>query len=97
MDENQFITYKILCCTFLLGLVNKGRSPNSKLKSYYQQAILEENNEHDMKELTEKLKVRGGQDQLLMFLTGPTGARKNHYVQSDANILILSFDWHNLE
>ena len=36
MDEKQYITHKILCCTFLLGLENEGHDPNSKLKSYLQ-------------------------------------------------------------
>jgi len=39
MDEKQYITYEVLCCTFLLGLVNEGSDSNSKLQACLQKAI----------------------------------------------------------
>ena len=77
MDEKQYVTYEIICCTFLLGLVNEGRDPNSKLKSHLQQALAEKEDERDMNYLIEELNARGGQEQLIMFLTGPAGAGKS--------------------
>lgn len=77
MDMKQYVTYEILCCTFLLDLVNEGNDPHSRLHSCLEQAISEDDDKKSMKELTEELKVRGGKDQLLMFLTGPAGAGKS--------------------
>ena len=66
-----------MCCTFLLGLVNESNNPNSLLSLYLKQAILSTDSESDTEELVAELKVRGGQDQLIMFLTGPAGAGKS--------------------
>ena len=76
MDEKQYVAYEVICCTFLLGLVNDGNNPHSLLTSYLRQAISSTDDERDMEQLVEELKVRGGQEQLLMFLTGPAGAGK---------------------
>ena len=81
LDDKQYIAYEIICCTFLLGLVTDGRDPDSALRAYLQQAIAPEDDERDMNKLTEELKVRGGHDQLLMFLTGPAGAGKSEAVK----------------
>ena len=77
MDEKQYVAYEVICCTFLLGLVNDGNNPHSLLTSYLRQAISSTDDERDMEQLVEELKVRGGQEQLLMFLTGPAGAGKS--------------------
>jgi len=77
VDEKQYVTYEIMCCTFLLGLVNQSNNPNSLLSLYLNQAILSTDSESDTEELVAELKVRGGQDQLIMFLTGPAGAGKS--------------------
>ena len=29
MDEKQYVAYEVICCTFLLGLVNECNNPNS--------------------------------------------------------------------
>ena len=81
MDEKQYITYEIVCCTFLLGLVNESNNPNSLLSSYLKEAISSTDNESDTEQLVAELKVRGGQDQLLMFLTGPAGAGKSTVIK----------------
>ena len=77
MDEKQYVTYEIMCCTFLLGLVNESNNPNSLLSSYLKQAISSTDSESNTEELVAELKVRGGQDQLIMFLIGPAGAGKS--------------------
>ena len=76
MDEKQYLTYEVMCCTFLLGLVNESNNPNSLLSSYLKQAISSTDNERDTEQLVADLKARGGQDQLIMFLTGPASAGK---------------------
>ena len=76
-NEKQYVTYEVICCTFLLGLVNKSNNPNSLLSTYLKQTISSTDNERDTEQLAAELKARGGQDQLLMFLTGPAGAGKS--------------------
>ena len=76
-DNTQYITHDVLCCTFLLGLVKEGHNSNLKLRSHLQQAMLDSDDKRDIAELTEELKVRGGQDQLPILLYGPVGAGKS--------------------
>ncbi len=70
LDEKQYIAYEMIACTFLLGLVNDGSDKNTKLGSYLQKTLQIASNT-DVTSIIQKLKSRGGQDQLLMFLTGP--------------------------
>ena len=76
LDEKQYIAYEMIACTFLLGLVNDGSDKYTKLGSYLQQS-LEIASSTDITDIITKLKARGGQDQLLMFLTGPAGSGKS--------------------
>ena len=76
LDEKQYIAYEMIACTFLLGLLNDGTDKNTKLGSYLQQTM-EIATTSDVNDVTKKLKARGGQDQLLMFLTGPAGSGKS--------------------
>ena len=76
LDEKQYIAYEMIACTFLLGLVNDGCDKYTKLGSYLQQS-LEIASSTDITDIIAKLKGRGGQDQLLMFLTGPAGSGKS--------------------
>ena len=87
MDKKQYITYEIVCCTFLLGLINESNNPNSLLRSYLKEAISSTDNESDTEQLVAELKVRGGQDQLLIFLTGPAGAGKKHRYEGGLKVL----------
>jgi hypothetical protein len=73
LDEKQYIPYEMIACTFLLGLVNDGGDKNTKLGAYLQQNM-EITSTTDGNDTIKKLKARGGRDQLLMFLTGPTGS-----------------------
>ena len=76
MDEKQYITYEIICCTFLLGLIEDGQDETTSLGTFLCRA-LSGRDQTDTQELVEQLKARGGMDQLLMFLTGPAGAGKS--------------------
>jgi len=76
LDEKQYIAYEMIACTFLLGLVNNGSDKNTKLGAYLQQTM-EIPTTTDAEDVIEKLKARGGRDQLLMFLTGPAGLGKS--------------------
>jgi hypothetical protein len=74
MDKKQYITYEVVCCSFLLGIVGEGHDKDSKLWSQLGRTFTEQQDNLDMALLIEQLKVHGAQDQLLMFLTGPVGA-----------------------
>ncbi len=76
MDEKQYVVYEIKCCTFLLDLIYQGRDDDSKLRKCLQQTLANEHPHSETKTLVKKLKIHGGQDQLLMFLTGPADGGK---------------------
>lgn len=80
MDEKQYIAYEVLCCTFLLGLLNDDGDNNESLHTQLHQA-LSSSKRKKTKQLIKELKIRGGDDQLLMFLTGPAGAGKSTAVK----------------
>jgi hypothetical protein len=70
----------MIACTFLLGLVHDGNDPNTTLYSCLGQtmggtATLEIN------DIVRRLEARGGQNQLIMFLTGPAGSGKSTAVK----------------
>jgi hypothetical protein len=76
LDEKQYIAYEMITCTFLLGLLNDGQDTTTKLGAYLQKTM-EIATTSDVNDVTKKLKARGGQDQILMFLTGPAGSGKS--------------------
>jgi hypothetical protein len=76
LDEKQYIAYEMIACTFLLGLVNDGCDKNTELVAYVQQTM-DIAYTADAKDIIAKLKVRGGRDLLLMFLTRPAGSGKS--------------------
>jgi hypothetical protein len=76
LDEKQYIAYEMIACTFLLGFVNDGCDKNTKLGAYLQQTM-EITSTTDANDIINKLKARGGRDQLLMFLTGLAGSGKS--------------------
>jgi hypothetical protein len=73
LDEKQYIAYEMIACIFLLGLVNDGQDKTTKLGTYKQQTMDDTTNA-DANDIIEKIKARGGRDQLLMFLTWPAGS-----------------------
>jgi hypothetical protein len=76
LDEKQYIAYKMIACTFLLGLVKDGNDSNTTLFTSLQKAIGGESSE-EIADSVRKLEARGGQEQLLLFLTGPAGSGKS--------------------
>jgi hypothetical protein len=76
LDKKQYILYKMIACTFLLGLVKDERDPHTNLGAYLQKSFGRPTttNIHD---IVKRLKARGGQEQMLMFLTGPAGSGKS--------------------
>ena len=39
LNEKQYIAYEMVACTFLLGMVNDGHNPYTKLGKYLQQSM----------------------------------------------------------
>jgi hypothetical protein len=80
LDKKQYIAYEMIACTFLLGLVHDGNDPNTTLYSCLRHtmgstATLNINN------IVHRLEARGGQSQLITFLTGLAGSRKSTAVK----------------
>jgi hypothetical protein len=78
LDEKQYIAYELIACTFLLGMVNDGHNPYTKLGKYLQQSLGGSTNTvTNIEDIVKWLKARSGQEQMLMFLTGPAGSGKS--------------------
>ena len=60
----------MIACTFLLGLVEDGNDPTTPLYSCLGQS-LGSSATLDIRDIVNRLEARGGQNQLIMFLTGP--------------------------
>jgi hypothetical protein len=76
LDEKQYIAYEMIACRCLLGLVHDGNDPNTTLYSCLghtmgSTATLNTNN------IVHRLEARGGQSQLIMFLTGLAVSQKS--------------------
>ena len=74
LDEKQYIAYEIIACTFLLGLVHDGSDPSTTLYKGLEGTM---GRAKSMKGIVRRLKARGGQNQMVMFLTGPAGSGKS--------------------
>ena len=74
LDEKQYIAYEIIACTFLLGLVHDGSDPSTTLYKGLEETM---GRAKSMKGIVRRLKARGGQNQMVMFLTGPAGSGKS--------------------
>jgi hypothetical protein len=73
LDEKQYITYEMIACTFLLGLVKDGNDSNTTLFTSLQKTMGGESSK-EIADIVRKLEARGGQEQLLLFLTRPAGS-----------------------
>jgi hypothetical protein len=73
IDEKQFIAYEKIACTFLLDLVEDGNDSNTTLFTSIKKTMGEESSK-EIADIVKKLEARGGQEQLLLFLTGPAGS-----------------------
>jgi len=80
LDDKQYISYEVICCTFLLRLVYDGGDATNPLGGYLN-ATLNCQNVTQRNNLIAKLKARGAQDQLIMLLTGPAGCGKSTCVK----------------
>jgi hypothetical protein len=76
LDEKQYIAYEMIACTFLLGLVKDGNDSNTTLFTSLQKTMGGESSK-EIADIVRKLEARGGQEQLLLFLTGPAGSGKS--------------------
>ena len=79
LDKKGYIAYKIICCTFVLGLICDGKDTSTLLSRCLGQCLDE--CPQPTNDLIEELQARGGEDQILMFLTGPAGAGKSTAVK----------------
>lgn len=77
LDEKQYITYEVICSTFLLGLVYNGLDASPALQCALSELFSEYKDEQKVNNIIAELKARGGREQLIMFLTGPAGAGKS--------------------
>ena len=92
LDEKQYITYEIICCTFLLSQLDETGSQDSIIKQYVTNAMrnqdrqttptLSQDQQSSLNTVKKLLKSRGGEDQLRLFLTGPAGAGKTTAIKA---------------
>ena len=108
LDEKQYITYDIICCTFLLQLVCDGRDHNSALVQHLGETLVLSSTEININDVVGELSARGGMEQLLVFLAGSAGAGKStaiklaqrfcfefcHYVGLQSSLRLLSSNRH---
>jgi hypothetical protein len=76
LDEKQYISYEMIACTVLLGLVKDGHDSNTTLFTSHQKN-LGGNPSAEIEDIVKRLKASGGQDQLLMILTWPARSGKS--------------------
>ncbi len=76
LDEKQYRAYEIIACTFLLGLVKDRNDSNTTLFTSLQKTMGGESSKV-IADTVRKLEARGGQEQILLFLTGPAGSGKS--------------------
>jgi hypothetical protein len=76
LDEKQYIAYEMIACTFIFGLVRDENDSNTTLFTCLQKTMGGESSQ-EIADIVRKLSPRGGQEQLLLFLTGPAGSGKS--------------------
>jgi hypothetical protein len=67
----------MIACTFFLNLVKDGNDSSTTLFTSLQKTIGGNSSSEIIKDIVDKLQARGGQEQLIMFLTGPAGSGKS--------------------
>ena len=82
LDKKQYITYEMVCCTFLLELLNEALDPTSSVHRQMAVAISLGNILELIDNLKEHLLARGGMDQMLLFLTKPVGVDKTTAIKA---------------
>ena len=81
MDEVQYISYEVICSTFLLGLVYNGMDMTPSLHNALRNVFIEYKDETRGNRIIEELKVQGGEEQLIIFLSGPAEAGKSSSIK----------------
>lgn len=81
LDDKQQITYEIICCTFLLGLIYDGYDHHTDLGKSLTGNDYDPDDWKRRQKIIRLLEARGGNSQLIMFLTGPAGAGKSTAVK----------------
>ncbi|EJK51740.1 hypothetical protein THAOC_29064 [Thalassiosira oceanica] len=79
-DRKQYAAYKILCCSFLLGLVREGtigNSPNERLGDLLGDLGNDPDLAANRNEIEALLVSHGAMDQLIMLVTGQGGSGKS--------------------
>jgi type II secretory pathway predicted ATPase ExeA len=71
----------MIACTFLLSLVKDGNDSSTTLLTSLQKTVRGNPSSETIKDILDKLQARGGQEQLIMFLTGPAGSGKSTAVR----------------
>ena len=74
----QYITYEMVCYTFLLELLNEALDPTSSVHKQVCVAISLDINSELVYYFKEQLLACGGMDQMLLFLTGPGWSGQDH-------------------
>jgi hypothetical protein len=80
MTKIQYIAYEMIACTCLFGLVHDGNDPNTTLYSCLGHTM-GSTATLNINDIVHRLEARGGQSQLITFLTGPAGSGKSTAVK----------------
>ncbi len=76
LDKKQYIAHEMIAYIFFLSFVNEAQNPHTNLGTYLQQS-LRGSTTADIEDTVKMLKARGEREQMLMFLTEPTGSGKS--------------------
>jgi hypothetical protein len=87
LDKKQYIAYEMIACTFFLGLVHDGNDPNTTLYSCLGDTM-GSTATLNINYIVHRLEARGGQSQLIMFLTGLAGSRKSTAAKGSTAVLL---------
>ncbi len=87
LDENQYIAYEMIACTFLLDLVKDGNDSSTTLFTSLQKTIGGNPSSEIIKDIVDKLQARGGQEQLVMYYRA-SWIREKHSCESGRAILL---------
>jgi flagellar biosynthesis GTPase FlhF len=88
LDEKQYIAYKVICCTFLIGILKEAGDDTSSIYVNIARAI---KTTEDKTHADKLMESRGGEEQLKLFLTGPAGAGKTTALKAVADQFCYKF------
>ena len=82
LDKKQFITFEMICCTFLLQFVNEALDPSSSIYKHIGIAASHDDHSKFIDDVKEQLLTCEGMYQSLLFLMGPAGAGKTTVIRA---------------